>query len=58
MAAMDLMALMAIIALMVKLPLWLMALIDAMALKAAMIAITVNSEFAKCYKLSLIPKNA
>ena len=33
-----------------------MALIDAMALKAVMIAITVNSEFARCYKLSLIPE--
>ena len=31
-----------------------MALIDAMALMAVMIAITVNSEFAKCYELSVI----
>ena len=33
-----------------------MALIDAMSLMAVMIAITVNSEFAKCSKLSLIPE--
>ena len=32
-----------------------MALIAAMALMAAMTAITVNSELAKCCKLSLIP---
>ena len=36
----------------------LMALMAVIALMAVMIAITVNSEFAKCYKLSLIPKNA
>ena len=33
-----------------------MALIDAMALMPVIIALTVNSEFAKYYKLSLIPE--
>ena len=32
-----------------------MALIAAMALMAVMTAITVNSEYAKCYKLFVIP---
>ena len=32
-----------------------MALIAAMALMAVMTAITVNSEYDKCYKLSVIP---
>ena len=32
-----------------------MALIAPMALMAAMTAITVNSEYAKCYTLSVIP---
>ena len=32
-----------------------MALIAAMALMAVMTAITVNSEYAKCYELSVIP---
>ena len=32
-----------------------MTLIATMALMAVMTAITVNSEFAKCYELSVIP---
>ena len=34
----------------------LMALMAVIALMAVMIAITVNSEFAKCYELSLMPE--
>ena len=55
MAAMDLMALMAVIALMVEVS-WLMALIDAMALMAGMISLTLHSEIDKGYKLFLIPE--